>query len=49
MNRKIFIKTLLPDPDKPEPKKIGLIFSRKITKEKKKIYITFVLFVYFVV
>jgi hypothetical protein len=30
---------LKPNPDRPEPKKIGFIFTTKITKEKKnKIY-----------
>jgi len=29
----------MPNPDKPEPKKIGFIFTTKITKKKKnKIY-----------
>jgi len=42
MNRKKYTKPLLPKPDKPEPKKIGFIFTTKITKKKKK-YITFVL------
>ncbi len=26
---------MYPNPDKPEPKKMGLIFTTKITKEKK--------------
>ncbi|MEA1947527.1 MAG: hypothetical protein U9N83_09535 [Thermodesulfobacteriota bacterium] len=39
MNRKKYTKPLLHNPDKPEPKKIGFIFTTKITKKKKnKIY-----------
>jgi len=36
MNRKKYTQPLLPKPDKPEPKKIGFIFTTKITKKKKK-------------
>jgi len=35
----LIIDILIPKPDKPEQKKIGFIFTTKITKEKKnKIY-----------